>query len=111
MSSWLDRIRDIFGATRTVVIDEDKEELRKVLDIIRATYGSWSIIVKGFSDYRDFFEEIEVAKAKRRPYKYAFLRGKNDAPAVLILKRADPEVKTIRYSDTQNLSKYLPVLR
>ena len=110
MSAWLDKIRDFFGATRTVVIDEDKEELQKALEIIRATYGRWGIVVKGFSSYRDFFEEIEVAKAKRRPYKYAFLHGKNDAPAALILNRADPEVKTIRYSDTQNLSKYLPVL-
>lgn len=111
MSAWFDRILDIFGATRTVVVDEDSAELQKALDVIRNKYGKWTIIVKGFSNYREFFQEIEVAKVKKHPYKYAFLHGPNEESAELILRKADPEVKAIRYSDTQNLGKYLPALR
>ena len=108
MAAWFDKILDLFGAPRTVVVDENSEELNKALHIIKETYGKWGIIVKGVTTYREFFEEIEVAKVRAHPYKYAFLHGSDDWSAEQILQRADPTVKAIRYSDTQNLSKHLP---
>lgn len=91
------------------VLNQDKIALKKEVEIVQKKYGLW-FKVKGFSDYKQLFYALHLAKAQNCPYEVAFIRDE-DQVVSLILKKSDPEVKTYKYSDTQNLADILPVVR
>lgn len=92
------------------VINEDEVALKKEVEIVKRKYGSWCK-VKGFTHYKDLFLALRMAQAKKNPYTIAFIREEEKSALDLLLQRTDPNIKTYKYSDTQNLSLMLPKLR
>lgn len=103
-----DKVLDYF-CSHAAVVNDDVKALEKEVEIVRLKYGRW-FVVKGFTEYSQLFYALHMAKAKRHPYTVAFLR-ENEPVGELIIHKSDPEVKTYKYSDTQNLLRMLPTLR
>ena len=103
-----DKFLDYF-CSHAAVVNEDKYALEKEVEIVKKKYGLW-FRVRGFTEYKQLFYALHIAKAKRNPYSVAFLR-ENESVCERIIQKSDPEVKTYKYSDTQNLLKMLPSLR
>lgn len=92
----LDKFFNLFGY-RTAVINENPEELKKEVEKLQKVYGPW-IRIKGFSDYYDFFSEIEISCAKNRPYKMIFLSGESPDILKMVLNKCVPNIKTYNLS-------------
>lgn len=105
----IDKVLDYF-CDHAAILNANKNDLQMEIKILRQKYG-FGLRVKGFTDYRQFFNEIHVAIARHHPYSMVFIREKESIPISLILKRTDPLIKTYNYSDTKNFENILPALR
>lgn len=99
-----------FVCNHAAVVNEDESALQTEVDMVKKKYGPW-MRVRGFTSFHQLFYALHLAKAKKRPYCVAFIK-KNASPiGEIVLKHAIPNVKTYKYSDTQDLTKQLPVLQ
>ena len=92
------------------MVNGNTSELIQEVSIVKRSFGTWWDVI-GCSGYRDLFFNIEINKTENNPCKIVFM---NEATEVeegnRILEKVVPQVKMIKYSDTQNLTKYLPRL-
>lgn len=104
-----DALFDMFF-DHAAVINDDETALKKEVKIVKRKYGKW-FKVKGFTHYKDLFLALRVAQAKRNPYTVAFIRENEKSALDMILKNSDPNIKTYKYFDTQDLNSILPKSR
>ena len=104
-----DKFMDLF-CDHAAIINDDPQALQKEVDLLKKTYGPW-FRIRGFTNYRQLFLALKIAKAKRRPFSVAFIRDTEPEAGEIVLKRSEPTIKTFKYSDTQELATHLPVLR
>jgi len=71
----LDRLFKSNGHAKVVVVDNDTQSLNAVVSSIRSNYNKASIM--GYSDYREFLEELNVAKAKNSPFSIVIVRQRD----------------------------------
>ena len=102
----VDRVLDFF-CSHAAVVNDDQTALEKEVEIVERQYGFWCR-VKGFSDFKQLFLALHMARAKNRPFQVAYIRSSSPVAGPFILKRADPNIKIIKYSDTQHLPLVLP---
>lgn len=102
----LDRFLDLI-CKHAAVVNSDPEALEKEVEIVKKEYGPW-FRVKGFTDFKQLFIALHVAKAKKHPFSVAFVRSNVSFAGPLILNKSLPNIKMIKYSDTQNLATMLP---
>ncbi len=97
-----DKFFDIF-CKHAAVVNDDPAELEKEVEIVQKKCGPWCR-VRGFTSFQQLFLALHVAKAKNHPYYVAFVKENEEEAGTLILKKSDPNIKTVCYSDTQTLS-------
>ena len=97
-----DKFFDLF-CDHAAVVNDDPTSLQKDVEIVQKEVGPW-VRVKGFTDFRQFFVALHVARAKKHPFSVAYIREDALEAGELVLKRTAPSIKTIKYTDTQTLS-------
>lgn len=102
----LDNVLDIF-CDHAAVVNEDPDSLQKEVEIVRKECGPW-VRVRGFTDFKELFLALHVARVKKRPFSLAFIRETTEEAGSLVLKKTDPFLKTIKYSDSQILVTMIP---
>ena len=95
---------------QAAVVNDNPVELQQEIAVVQEKVGPW-VRVKGFTDFSQFFLALHLARAKKHPFSVAYIR--EDAPKVgsLILKKTDPSIKTIHYSNSQNLAAMVLTVR
>ena len=101
----VDKLLDFF-CNHAAVINDDKLALEKEVELVGKQYGFW-YRVKGFSDFKQLFLALHVAKAKNRPFQIAYVKSSFPSVGPIVLKKSDPDIKIVKYSDTQNLPSVL----
>ena len=95
---------------RAVVVNKNTIELVEEVSIVQKTFGVWWFVT-GCSGYRDLFFSVEINKIKNNSCKIVFInKTTEEEEGNRILEKIVPEVKMIKYSDTQNLTNCLPRL-
>ncbi len=98
-----DKFIDMF-CDHTAVVNEDPEALKQDVEILQKKYGPW-FKVRGFADFKQFFLALHLAK--KTPFSMAFIRDSDPSAGEAIIKKVNPDIKTLKYSDTQQLSMML----
>lgn len=107
--AFFDRMMDLF-CDHAAVVNDDPAALEKEVEIVKREFGPW-VRVKGFTSFRQFFLALHVASAKKCPFSIAFIQDEEEEAGELVLKKSDPTIKTIKYSDSRNLTMMLPAAR
>jgi len=104
-----DKFMDFF-CDHAAVVNGNQMDLQQEIAVVQEKVGPW-VRVKGFTDFSQFFLALHLARAKKHPFSVAYIR--EDAPKVgsLILKKTDPSIKTIHYSNSQNLAAMVLTVR
>jgi len=108
MLSILKYLFSFFNNKKIAVINNDKSSLNEDIKLVRKKYGSWYKI-NGFNSYYDLFESLYISKLENRPYKMVFLNPETSDMKLEFhaFKKIVPNVKTIAYKDTANLTSIL----
>lgn len=105
----LDKLFDIF-CDHAAVVNDDPDTLKQDVEVVQKKYGPWTR-VKGFTDFNQLFLALRMANAKKNPYSVAFIKDNEPEAGSRILKKTTPNIKTVKYSDTQNLATMVPTIR
>jgi hypothetical protein len=106
--TWINYIFKYFGLKKSVLVaDENSKTLKEAVNIVKSKYGN-KCFVMGVTNFRDLFKEIQLAKANKCPYDFALIHPPEDMSVTLVLNKTSPELKTMKYSDTQKLNAFLP---
>jgi hypothetical protein len=70
-----------------------------------------NLSVKGFTNFEQFFYDLHLSKARKKPYQMAFLKQVDKCAGELVLKKSSPNVKTIKYGNVQDIANCLSKLR
>jgi len=102
----LDRFIDLF-CDKAAVVNDDPTALQKEVKMLKKRFGPWYQIC-GFKNFKDFFLALHMARVKHcKDFSCAFIRNTEPPEGELILKKINPDIKTYKYSDTQQLSVLL----
>lgn len=92
------------------ILNDDPSTLQREVELVQKKVGPW-VRVRGFTDFQQLFLALRVAKAKKHPFSVAYIREDSTEAGELVLRKTDPSIKTVKYSDTQNLVTLMPATR
>ena len=105
----VDKLLDRF-CSHAAVVNDDTEALEKEVEIVGKRSGFWCRVM-GFSDFKQLFLALHIAKAKNRKFQVAYVKENSPLEGQIILKRVAPDIKIVKYSDTQHLPLFLAAHR
>lgn len=89
---------------RVAVYDEDPNFIDKVVKFLKSWFRN-KISVESYTDSHEMFININVAKAKNRPFDMTIVGPAEGKETTVILKNANPSMKIINYKDETTLKK------
>ena len=104
----LDKFMDLF-CDHAAVVNTDEKALNREVELLREKYGPWTRI-RGFIDYHQLFFALHLAKEKNRPFSKLYIK-ESDVEIEAVIKKANLDILTYTYHNTQDLMAHLPAMR
>jgi hypothetical protein len=83
------------------VFSSDDGFVTQVVSALKEWYNN-QVVIKTYGDTHEFFEAINVNKAKKQPFDCAVLAPRNDAEK-MVLRQSNPNLRVIVCKDAQNI--------